>query len=91
MLVGAGAEDDSVLINVRTWRSRGGACPGARSLALAGDFERDVARPRDDRYVLYGKRSAQAADTMGCFGFTDVQDAGGLSDLAAVGAEVVTG
>ena len=90
------AEDDTVVIDVRTPEEFAeGHLAGARNLSLAGDFESEVARlPRDARYVLYcrtGNRSAQAADIMQRLGFTDVRDAGGLSDLAAAGAEVVTG
>lgn len=90
------AEDDTVVIDVRTPEEFAeGHLAGARNLSLAGDFETEVARlPRDARYVLYcrtGNRSAQAADIMERLGFTDVLDAGGLSDLAAAGAEVVTG
>ena len=90
------AEGDAVLLDVRTPEEySAGHVAGARNLALAGNFESEVARlPRDGRYVLYcrtGNRSAQAAEIMERLGFTDVLDAGGLPALAAAGAEVVTG
>ena len=94
--VSALAESDAVVLDVRTPEEFAeGHVAGSRNLSLAGDFESELARlPRDSRYVLYcrtGNRSAQAADIMERLGFTDVLDAGGLSDLAAAGAEVVSG
>jgi phage shock protein E len=94
--VDAATEDGVVVLDVRTPAEfDAGHLAGARNLPLSPTFESEVsALPRDGRYLLYcksGNRSGQAAQVMSQLGFTDVRDGGGIPDLEAAGATVVTG
>lgn len=73
-----------------------GHVEGARNIDLSSaDFETLVgALPKDGTYLVYcqsGNRSATAGDAMADLGFTEVVDGGGIVDLEASGAEIVTG
>jgi len=86
----------TTVIDVRTpVEYAGGHLTGARSIDLSGDtFIALVSElDRDATYVVYcrtGARSAEAAARMADLGFTDVLDAGGLSDLVAAGGPTET-
>ncbi len=73
-----------------------GHIEGAVSIPLeSGDFEAGVA-PLDpsEIYVVYcetGRRAEVAVERMIELGFTDVQNAGGIDDVADVVGPVVTG
>ena len=58
----------------------------------ADDFADRIAKlDPDESYLVYcrtGRRSAIAAEQMAVAGFKDIADAGGLADLARVGAPV---
>ncbi len=89
------AQGGSTVLDVRTPQEFGaGHLSGARNVALRDDFATAVgALPRTGRYVVYcasGNRSRQAVKIMSGLGFSHVVDAGGLDELEAAGAEVVT-
>lgn len=91
----AASEEGVVVIDVRTPEEfAAGHLEQARNLPLGDAFRDQVGElPRDGRYLLYcqsGNRSGQAAQVMEQLGFTDVLDGGGIPDLAAAGASVVT-
>ncbi|GAB2866765.1 rhodanese-like domain-containing protein [Nocardioides pacificus] len=88
---------DHTVIDVRTAAEyAGGHLEGASNLdASAPDFaaQLETLDPTAP-YVVYcqsGNRSAVAAATMAELGFTDVTDAGGITDLTAAGATVAQG
>jgi rhodanese-related sulfurtransferase len=80
------------VIDVRTPAEyAAGHVAGAQNIDVeAADFgTRIAALDKNAPYLVYcrsGRRSAIAADQMRQAGFTDVVDAGGLSDLVAAGA-----
>jgi phage shock protein E len=72
-----------------------GHIEGAQSIPLeSGDFEAGVEDLiLDDVYVVYcetGRRAEIAVERMMELGFTDVQNAGGIEDVADVVGPVVT-
>lgn len=74
------------IIDVRTPEEfADGAYPKAKNIPLAALYARlDELAPKDKPVVLYcasGARSAQAARLLKQEGFTDVVNAGGLSDM----------
>jgi phage shock protein E len=78
--------DSRTVIDVRTPSEfAAGHVAGARNIDVeAADFG-----SKNAPYLLYcrsGRRSALAADQMKQAGFTDVVDAGGMTDLTAAGA-----
>ena len=88
-------QNSSVLLDVRTPQEyAAGHLADSRNMALGDGFAAAVeVLPRTGTYVVYcasGNRSAQAATIMAGLGFTDVVDAGGLTDLASAGGRVVT-
>jgi phage shock protein E len=89
--------DGAVIIDVRTPDEYAeGHLDGAVNVNLqSGSFEQEIAeQPLDGTYIVYcrsGNRSAQAVAIMTELGFTDVTDAGGVSDAsAATGIPIVT-
>lgn len=89
--------DGAVIIDVRTSDEYAeGHLDGAVNVNLqSGSFEQEIAeQPLDGTYIVYcrsGDRSAQAVAIMNQLGFTDVTDAGGISDAsAATGIPIVT-
>lgn len=89
--------DGAVIIDVRTPDEYAeGHLDGAVNINLqSGSFEQQIAeQPLDGTYIVYcrtGNRSAQAVAIMTELGFTDVTDAGGVSDAsAATGIPIVT-
>lgn len=89
--------DGAVIIDVRTPDEYAeGHLEGAINVNLqSGSFEQEIAeQPVDGTYIVYcrtGNRSAQAVAIMSELGFTDVTDAGGISDAsAATGIPIVT-
>lgn len=90
--------DDAVIIDVRTPEEYAeGHLEGAINVNLqSGSFDQEIAeQPLDGAYVVYcrsGNRSAQAASIMTELGFTDVTDAGGITEASsATGIPIVTG
>ena len=90
--------DDAVIIDVRAPEEYAeGHLEGAINVNLqSGSFDQEIAeQPLDGAYVVYcrsGNRSAQAASIMTELGFTDVTDAGGVSEASsATGIPIVTG
>lgn len=90
--------DDAVIIDVRTPEEYAeGHLEGAINVNLqSGSFDQEIAeQPLDGAYVVYcrsGNRSAQAASIMTELGFTDVTDAGGITEASsATGVPIVTG
>ena len=90
--------DDAVIIDVRTPAEYAeGHLEGAINVNLqSGSFEQEIAeQPIDGTYVVYcrsGNRSAQAVAIMTDLGFTEVTDAGGITQASsATGIPVVTG
>jgi len=85
------------VIDVRTPAEfAAGHVEGARNIDVsATGFDKRVRElDRDEEYIVYcqsGKRSASAAAKMVDLGFAVVVDAGGVGDLAAAGAGIVTG
>ncbi|MBD3752142.1 MAG: rhodanese-like domain-containing protein [Micrococcales bacterium] len=89
--------EGAVIIDVRTPDEYAeGHLEGAINVNLqSGSFEQQIAeQPLDGTYIVYcrtGNRSAQAVSIMTDLGFTDVTDAGGVSDAsAATGIPIVT-
>ncbi|MGP6203698.1 rhodanese-like domain-containing protein [Microbacterium sp.] len=89
--------EGAVIIDVRTPDEYAeGHLEGAINVNLqSGSFEQEIAeQPLDGTYIVYcrtGNRSAQAVAIMTDLGFTDVTDAGGVSDAsAATGIPIVT-
>ncbi|OJW00649.1 MAG: hypothetical protein BGO47_02295 [Microbacterium sp. 67-17] len=89
--------EGTVIIDVRTPDEYAeGHLEGAINVNLqSGSFEQQIAeQPLDGTYIVYcrtGNRSAQAVAIMTDLGFTDVTDAGGVSDAsAATGIPIVT-
>lgn len=89
--------DGAVIIDVRTPEEYAeGHLEGAINVNLqSGAFEQEIAeQPLGGSYIVYcrtGNRSAQAVAIMNELGFTDVTDAGGVSDAsAATGIPIVT-
>lgn len=89
--------EGAVIIDVRTPDEYAeGHLEGAINVNLqSGSFEQQIAeQPLDGTYIVYcrtGNRSAQAVSIMTDLGFTDVTDAGGVSDASAVtGIPIVT-
>lgn len=89
--------EGAVIIDVRTPDEYAeGHLEGAINVNLqSGSFEQQIAeQPLDGTYIVYcrtGNRSAQAVAIMTDLGFTDVTDAGGVSDAsAATGIPIVT-
>ena len=88
---------EPTVIDVRTPAEfAAGHVAGAQNIEVtAGDFESLVGRlPKDGEYVVYcqtGNRSGTATEKMADLGFTDLVDGGGIVDLQASGAEIVTG
>jgi phage shock protein E len=84
--------DSRTVIDVRTPSEfAAGHVAGARNIDVeAADFGTKIAAlDKNAPYLLYcrsGRRSALAADQMKQAGFTDVVDAGGMTDLSAAGA-----
>ena len=84
--------DSRTVIDVRTPSEfAAGHIAGARNIDVeAADFGTRIAElDRNAPYLVYcrsGRRSAIAADQMKQAGFTDVVDAGALTDLVAAGA-----
>ena len=84
--------DSRTVIDVRTPSEfAAGHIAGARNIDVeAADFGTRIAElDRNAPYLVYcrsGRRSAIAADQMKQAGFTDVLDAGALTDLVAAGA-----
>ena len=90
--------DDAVIIDVRTPEEYAeGHLEGAINVNLqSGSFDQEIAeQPLDGAYVVYcrsGNRSAQAASIMTELGFTDVTDAGGITEASsATGVPIVAG
>ncbi|QPE03657.1 rhodanese-like domain-containing protein [Microbacterium schleiferi] len=90
--------DDAVIIDVRAPEEYAeGHLEGAINVNLqSGSFDQEIAeQPLDGAYVVYcrsGNRSAQAASIMTELGFTDVTDAGGITEASsATGIPIVTG
>jgi len=86
----------TTVIDVRTPAEYAdGHLTGARNIDLSADTFIDPISEldRDGTYVVYcrtGARSAEAAAWMNDLGFTDVLDAGGLSDLTDAGGTTET-
>ena len=78
-------ESGATIVDVRTTDEfRDGAYPGATNIPLSDLARRMGEIPKDKPVVLYcasGARSASAARAMKQAGYTDVVDAGGLSDM----------
>jgi phage shock protein E len=89
-------ENGAVLIDVRNPDEyAAGHIEGAQSVPLeSGDFEAGLEDLiLDDVYVVYcetGRRAEIAVERMMELGFTDVQNAGGIEDVADVVGPVVT-
>ena len=90
--------DDAVIIDVRAPEEYAeGHLEGAINVNLqSGSFDQEIAeQPLDGAYVVYcrsANRSAQAASIMTELGFTDVTDAGGITEASsATGIPIVTG
>ncbi|WP_369131058.1 rhodanese-like domain-containing protein [Modestobacter roseus] len=87
----------NTVIDVRTPAEHAdGHLVGARNIDVSADtFTDQVSQlDRDATYVVYcrtGARSAEAAARMADLGFTDIRDAGALSDLVAAGGATETG
>jgi phage shock protein E len=75
----------AIVVDVRTQDEfRNGAFPGAKNIPLSDLGQRLGEIPRDRPVVLYcasGARSSAAARAMKQAGFSDVINAGGLSDM----------
>ena len=92
-------EPGTVIVDVRTPAEyAAGHVDGAINIDVeGGDFGTQIAAlPKDSTYAVYcrsGRRSAIAADQMASAGFTSVVnlEGGGLAELQAAGAPVVTG
>jgi phage shock protein E len=88
--------EGTTVIDVRTPAEYAdGHLTGARNIDLSADTFTDQVSEldRDAAYVVYcrtGARSAEAAARMADLGFTDVLDAGGLSDLVDAGGNTET-
>jgi len=89
---------DTVLVDVRTSDEYvAGHLDGAVNIDVqSADFDALVGQlPADGEYILYcasGNRSAAAVDRMRGLGFSDLTDAGGLSEASEVtGIATVTG
>jgi rhodanese-related sulfurtransferase len=92
------AEPGTVVVDVRTPAEfTAGHVDGAVNINVESpDFGAQIgALPKDTTYAVYcrsGRRSALASDQMAEAGFTSVVNLqGGLADLQAAGAPVVTG
>jgi phage shock protein E len=86
--------DNRTVIDVRTPAEYAEAhVVGALNIDVqSADFTTRVEElDKDEPYLIYchsGRRSAIAADQMAEAGFTDIADAGGLTDLATAGAAI---
>ncbi|HEX6886984.1 MAG TPA: rhodanese-like domain-containing protein [Candidatus Nanopelagicales bacterium] len=96
--VTSAAEPGTVVVDVRTPAEfAAGHVDGAVNINVESpDFATQIAAlPKDTTYAVYcrtGRRSALATDQMAEAGFTSVVNLqGGLADLQAAGAPVVTG
>lgn len=96
--VTAMSEPGTVVVDVRTaGEYSAGHVDGAVNIDVeSGDFATQIAAlPKDATYAVYcrsGRRSALAADQMAQAGFTSVVNLdGGIADLQAAGAPIVTG
>jgi rhodanese-related sulfurtransferase len=96
--VTAASEPGTVVVDVRTaGEYSAGHVDGAVNIDVeSGDFATQIAAlPKDATYAVYcrsGRRSALAADQMAQAGFTSVVNLdGGIADLQAAGAPIVTG
>jgi rhodanese-related sulfurtransferase len=94
----ASAEPGTVVVDVRTPAEyAAGHVDGAVNIDVeSGSFASEIAAlPKDTTYAVYcrsGRRSALATDQMAEAGFTSVVNLqGGVADLQAVGAPIVTG
>jgi len=78
-------DDGALVIDVRSPEEfRDGAYPGARNIPISSLGARLGELPKERPVVLYcasGARSAAAARALKQAGFTDVVNAGGLSDM----------
>lgn len=89
--------DETVIVDVRTGDEyAAGHLEGAVNVDVsAADFDSRISElPLDGRYVVYcasGNRSAAAVLRMTELGFTDLDDAGGISAASSsTGVDVVT-
>jgi len=78
-------ESGAIVVDVRTPDEfRDGAYPGAKNIPLSDLGRRLAEIPKDNPVVLYcasGARSSSAARAMKQAGYSDVINAGGLSDM----------
>jgi len=78
-------ESGAIVVDVRTPDEfRDGAYPGAKNIPLSDLGRRLAEIPKDKPVVLYcasGARSSSAARAMKQAGYSDVINAGGLSDM----------
>lgn len=78
-------ESGAFIVDVRTPDEfRDGAYPGAKNIPLSDIGRRINEIPRDKPVVLYcrsGARSSSAARALKQAGYTDIVNAGGLSDM----------
>lgn len=94
----ASAEPGTVVVDVRTpGEYAAGHVDGAVNIDVeSGNFASEIAAlPKDTKYAVYcrsGRRSALATDQMAEAGFTSLVNLqGGVADLQAAGASIVTG
>ncbi|MCU0263799.1 MAG: rhodanese-like domain-containing protein [Candidatus Nanopelagicales bacterium] len=93
------AEPGTVIVDVRTpGEYAAGHMAGAVNIDVESpDFGAQIAGlPKDTQYAVYcrsGRRSALATDQMAAAGFTALVnlEGGGVADLQAAGAPIVTG
>lgn len=95
----AAAEPGTVVVDVRTpGEYAAGHVDGAVNIDVESpDFATQIAAlPKETQYAVYcrsGRRSALATDQMAAAGFTSLVnlEGGGIADLQAAGAPIVTG
>ena len=94
----ASAEPGTVVVDVRTPAEfAAGHVDGAVNIDVeSGNFASEIAAlPKDTKYAVYcrsGRRSTLATDQMAEAGFTSLVNLeGGVADLQAAGAPIVTG